>query len=147
MVGILRQGGYVFVKPEILLVATGAHEKTLAFPGSDLPGVYGAGAFQTVVNRDLVRPGDQLFICGGGNVGLIAAYHALQAGIDVVGVIMWVPLLSITAATCCLSITLSISFSLPPVLKCVREVINPNYLYHISLNTLRAFPPIALAMS
>jgi len=47
--------------------------------------VYGAGAFQTLVNRDLVKPSERLFIVGGGNVGLIVAYQALQAGIDVVG--------------------------------------------------------------
>jgi hypothetical protein len=40
---------------------------------------------QTLVNRDLVRPTSRLFIVGGGNVGLIAGYHALQAGIAVVG--------------------------------------------------------------
>jgi len=83
--GIVRRGEYVLVKPDILLVATGAREKALAFPGCDLPGVVGAGAFQTLVNRDLVRPSERVFICGGGNVGLITAYHALQAGIDVLG--------------------------------------------------------------
>jgi Fe-S-cluster-containing hydrogenase component 2/bacterioferritin-associated ferredoxin len=40
-----------------------------------------------LVNRDLVRPAKNLFIVGGGNVGLIAAYHALQAGIKVAGLI------------------------------------------------------------
>jgi sarcosine oxidase subunit alpha len=84
-IGIMKRGRYILVKPEVLLVTTGAREKTLAFPGCDLPGIYGAGAFQTLVNRDLIRPTDRLFICGGGNVGLIAGYHALQAGIDVVG--------------------------------------------------------------
>jgi sarcosine oxidase subunit alpha len=84
-IGIVRNGEYILVEPEILLVATGAREKTLAFEGCDLPGVYGAGAFQTLVNRDLVRPAERLFICGGGNVGLISGYHALQAGIDVIG--------------------------------------------------------------
>jgi len=90
-VGIVRQGRYVLVEPEILLVACGAREKTLAFPGCDLPGVFGAGAFQTLVNRDLVRPTERLFICGGGNVGLIAAYHALQAGVTVVGLVEALP--------------------------------------------------------
>jgi len=90
-VGIVKQGRYVLVEPEILLVACGAREKTLAFPGCDLPGVYGAGAFQTLVNRDLVRPAERLFICGGGNVGLIAAYHALQAGITVAGLVEALP--------------------------------------------------------
>lgn len=85
-VGILREGNeYVLITPEIILNATGAREKFLAFKGNTLPGVYGAGAFQTLVNRDLIQPAKKLFIIGGGNVGLIAGYHALQAGIGVVG--------------------------------------------------------------
>ncbi len=84
-VGVLRDGQYFVVRPDILLVTAGAREKSLVFPGNTLPGVYGAGAFQTLVNRDLVRPTERLFIIGGGNVGLIAGYHALQAGIEVVG--------------------------------------------------------------
>jgi len=84
-VGVLREGHLVIVQPHVLLVATGAREKSLVFRGNTLPGVYGAGAFQTLVNRDLVRPTARLFVVGGGNVGLIAAYHALQAGIQVVG--------------------------------------------------------------
>lgn len=84
-VGILREGHYIIVQPQILLVATGAREKSLVFKGNTLPGVFGAGAFQTLVNRDLVRCSKRLFVVGGGNVGLIAGYHALQAGIEVAG--------------------------------------------------------------
>ncbi len=90
-VGLLKDNTYIIVKPKKLLVSTGAREKMLIFPGSTLPGVYGAGAFQTLVNRDLVRPTDRLFIVGGGNVGLIAGYHAIQAGIDVVGLVEALP--------------------------------------------------------
>ena len=91
-VGVLVEGRrYVLVEPDILLVTAGAREKNLAFPGNTLPGVYGAGAFQTLVNRDLVRPTGRLFIVGGGNVGLIAGYHALQAGIAVVGLVEVLP--------------------------------------------------------
>jgi NADPH-dependent 2,4-dienoyl-CoA reductase/sulfur reductase-like enzyme/ferredoxin len=86
-VGVVRHGRFTVVKPKALLVAAGAREKALAFPGADLPGVYGAGAFQTLVNRDLVLPSKRLFIVGAGNVGLIVAYQALQAGIDVVAVV------------------------------------------------------------
>lgn len=82
---------YFIVKPEVLLVATGARELSLPFKGNTLPGIYGAGAFQTLVNRDLVKPADNLFIIGGGNVGLIAGYHALQAGINVVGLVEAMP--------------------------------------------------------
>jgi len=87
-VGVLKNNSeYVLIKPDILLSSTGAREKSLVFPGNTLPGVYGAGAFQTIVNRDLVKASEKLFIIGGGNVGLIAGYHALQAGIEVVGLI------------------------------------------------------------
>jgi len=84
-VGVLQENMYKLIAPRVLLVAAGAREKNLVFNGNTLPGVYGAGAFQTLVNRDLVRAAERLFIVGGGNVGLIAGYHALQAGIDVVG--------------------------------------------------------------
>lgn len=84
-VGILKNGVYHLVTPRVIMNAAGAREKFLRFHGNTLPGVYGAGAFQTLVNRDLVRSSQRLFIVGGGNVGLIAGYHALQAGIDVVG--------------------------------------------------------------
>lgn len=91
VVGLLRKGRVAFVRPRVLLVATGARERSLAFSGNTLPGVYGAGAFQTLVNRDLVKAAERLFIVGGGNVGLIAGYHALQAGIDVVGLVEALP--------------------------------------------------------
>jgi len=90
-IGVIRDGEYLLINPKKLLIAAGAREKALSFPGGDLPGVYGAGAFQTLVNRDLVRPSQRLFIVGGGNVGLIAAYHAIQAGIEVVGLVEAMP--------------------------------------------------------
>jgi NADPH-dependent 2,4-dienoyl-CoA reductase/sulfur reductase-like enzyme/Pyruvate/2-oxoacid:ferredoxin oxidoreductase delta subunit/bacterioferritin-associated ferredoxin len=90
-VGVVTPAGYRLVEADAILVALGAREKSLVFPGCDLPGVYGAGAFQTLVNRDLVRAAQRLFVLGGGNVGLIGAYHALQAGIDVVGLVEALP--------------------------------------------------------
>lgn len=91
-VGVLKNGDtYLLIKPDILLVSSGAREKFITFQGNTLPGVYGAGAFQTLVNRDLVRPAEKLFIIGGGNVGLITSYHALQAGIGVVGLVEALP--------------------------------------------------------
>jgi len=84
-VGILKDGVYKILTPKVILNAAGAREKFLRFKGNSLSGVYGAGAFQTLVNRDLIKPTEKLFIIGGGNVGIIAGYHALQAGINVVG--------------------------------------------------------------
>ncbi|MGE5257182.1 MAG: FAD-dependent oxidoreductase [Hyphomicrobiales bacterium] len=91
VVGVVRNGRYIAVQPAKLMVATGAREKMLSFPGNTLPGVYGAGAFQTLVNRDLVKSAERVLIVGGGNVGLIAGYHAIQAGIEVVALIEALP--------------------------------------------------------
>jgi len=92
LVGVLKNNDtYVLISPKYVLIATGAREKMLVFPGNTLPGVYGAGAFQTLVNRDLIKAAERIFIIGGGNVGLIAGYHAIQAGIQVVGLIEAMP--------------------------------------------------------
>lgn len=77
---------YLLVEFKALVVAAGARERSILFPGNDLPGVYGAGAFQTLVNRDLIKAAEKVFVIGSGNVGLIASYHALQAGIGVAGI-------------------------------------------------------------
>ena len=91
IVGVIKGRIYRKIKPLKLLIATGAREKMLSFPGNTLPGIYGAGAFQTLVNRDLVRASERVLIVGGGNVGLIAGYHAIQAGIDVAALIEALP--------------------------------------------------------
>jgi len=91
IIGVVKKNKYIKIRPEKLLVAAGAREKMLAFPGNSLPGVYGAGAFQTLVNRDLIKSSEKILIVGGGNVGIIAGYHAIQAGIEVVAVIEGLP--------------------------------------------------------
>jgi NADPH-dependent 2,4-dienoyl-CoA reductase/sulfur reductase-like enzyme/Fe-S-cluster-containing hydrogenase component 2 len=91
IVGVIKENQYQKIKPKKLLVTTGAREKMLSFPGNTLPGVYGAGAFQTLVNRDLVKSSEKVLIVGGGNVGLIAGYHAIQADIAVVALIEALP--------------------------------------------------------
>ena len=86
--GVYKNNGkYSLIDFQGIIVSGGARERSLVFSGNDLPGVYGAGAFQTLVNRDLIRSSEKVFIVGSGNVGLIAAYHALQAGIGVVGIV------------------------------------------------------------
>lgn len=85
--GIYRDyRSYQLVNFQAMVVAAGARERSILFPGNDLPGVYGAGAFQTLVNRDLVKAAKRVFVIGSGNVGLIGSYHALQAGIEVAGI-------------------------------------------------------------
>ena len=44
---VLKNNKLTRVKAKKIIVATGASENMLVFPGNDLPGVYGAGAVQT----------------------------------------------------------------------------------------------------
>ena len=74
-----------------LILATGAIENPLAFPGWTLPGVLGAGATQTLMNLHRVLPGQRVLMVGTGNVGLIVSYQLLQAGADVVAAIDILP--------------------------------------------------------
>ena len=66
-----------------IILATGASENALSFPGCTLPGVMTAGAVQTMVNVQHVLPGSRFVVVGSGNVGLIVAYQLLQAGAEV----------------------------------------------------------------
>jgi sarcosine oxidase subunit alpha len=82
---------HVKIKPEAVVICTGAAEKFLSFPGNDLPGIYGAGAVQTLMNVSGVKPADKVLVVGAGNIGLIVSYQLLQAGVDVVAIVEAAP--------------------------------------------------------
>lgn len=92
--GLSRGDDTFYLKADAVILATGASENTVAFPGCTLPGVMGAGAAQTFVNLHRVLPGSRVLMVGGGNVGLIVSYQLLQAGAQVVGVVEALPRLS-----------------------------------------------------
>lgn len=75
----------------VIILATGANENALAFPGWTLPGVMGAGAAQTLINIHRVLPGHRVLMVGAGNVGLIVSYQLLQAGAEVIAIIEALP--------------------------------------------------------
>uniref|UniRef100_A0A7C4CAM3 FAD-dependent oxidoreductase n=1 Tax=candidate division WOR-3 bacterium TaxID=2052148 RepID=A0A7C4CAM3_UNCW3 len=74
-----------------LIVAAGAAENALLFENNDLPGVYGAGAVQTLMNVFGVRPGRRVLMVGSGNVGLIVSYQLIQAGVEVIALVEALP--------------------------------------------------------
>jgi thioredoxin reductase len=89
--GVKREGRVARVGAKRVLLATGASENALAFPGWTLPGVMGAGAAQTLMNLHRVLPGRRALMVGAGNVGLIIAYQLLQAGAQVCAVVEALP--------------------------------------------------------
>lgn len=88
---VLHNNQHLKVRPQRIIAATGAAEKFLAFPNNDLPGVYGAGAVQTLMNVHGVKPAERVLMVGAGNIGLIVSYQLLQAGVEVAGVIEAAP--------------------------------------------------------
>lgn len=77
----------IVLAAKTVILALGASENGLAFPGWTMPGVITAGAAQTLVNLYRVPCGQRVLMVGAGNVGLIVAYQLKQAGIEVAAVI------------------------------------------------------------
>lgn len=90
-VGYIQDGKEHVLQAEKIIIATGATENALAFPGSTLPGVMGAGAAQTMINVHRVLPGKKILMIGSGNVGLIVSYQLMQAGAGVAALIEAAP--------------------------------------------------------
>lgn len=85
---LVNMGGEtVHFKADAVIIAAGARENMIPFPGWTLPGVMGAGAAQTLMNLHGVRPGKRVLMVGSGNVGLVVGYQLLQAGVELAAVI------------------------------------------------------------
>ncbi len=91
VVSMEKEGRFSTIKPEALIMATGAQENTLMFPNCDLPGIYGAGAVQTLMNVHGILPGRKVAMIGAGNIGVIVSYQLLQAGVEVLAIIEALP--------------------------------------------------------
>ncbi|MBW2057640.1 MAG: FAD-dependent oxidoreductase [Deltaproteobacteria bacterium] len=89
--GLAREHHTEELEADAVILATGASENALAFPGWTLPGVMGAGATQTLIHIHRVLPGKRALMVGAGNVGLIVSYQLLQAGAKVVAVVEGLP--------------------------------------------------------
>jgi sarcosine oxidase subunit alpha len=87
VVSVLSEEKYIKYQAKSIIVATGASEKFLAFERNDLPGIYGAGAVQTLMNLYGVLPGKEIIMVGSGNIGLIVSYQLLQAGVNVKAIV------------------------------------------------------------
>ena len=72
--------------PDALVLATGAHDRTLPFPGWDLPGVYTAGAAQALAKSEGVALGSQVVVAGAGPFLLPVAASLTATGAEVLGI-------------------------------------------------------------
>ena len=70
-----------------VVLATGAHERPIAFANNDLPGVMLAGAAQTYAVRYGVRPGNRAVVFTNNDSAYAAAVDLVRAGVAVVAII------------------------------------------------------------
>ncbi|MFE9562948.1 NAD(P)/FAD-dependent oxidoreductase [Streptomyces sp. NPDC006487] len=68
------------VRARAVLLATGAYERQLPFPGWTLPGVVGAGGAQAMLKGGLVLPGSRVVVAGSGPLLLAVAGSLASAG-------------------------------------------------------------------
>lgn len=74
------------IEPDGLVLATGAHDRTLPFPGWHLPGVTTAGAAQALAKGERVAVGRRVVVAGAGPFLLPVASSLLRTGADVLSV-------------------------------------------------------------
>lgn len=72
--------------PDALVLATGAHDLTLPFPGWDLPGVYTGGAAQALAKSERIAIGRRVVVAGAGPFLLPVAASLTATGARVLGV-------------------------------------------------------------
>ncbi|WP_250030830.1 NAD(P)/FAD-dependent oxidoreductase [Paractinoplanes maris] len=73
--------------PTTLVLATGAYERTLPFPGWDLPGVFTAGAAQALAKAERIAVGRRVVVAGAGPFLLPVAASLVRTGAQVLGVL------------------------------------------------------------
>ncbi|MGH7083632.1 MAG: FAD-dependent oxidoreductase [Acetobacteraceae bacterium] len=87
LLGLADEAHSWLVSFDRMIVAAGARDLALAFPGWDRPGVMGARGFAAAVGLYQAFSGRRIVVLGAGTLGLEVARQALQAGTEVAGII------------------------------------------------------------
>jgi NADPH-dependent 2,4-dienoyl-CoA reductase/sulfur reductase-like enzyme len=74
-----------------LVIAPGAYDRPVAFPGWTLPGVMTAGAVQTLVKTQQISPGRRILFAGSGPLALAFSAQLIKYGAPVVKVLESAP--------------------------------------------------------
>src|SRR5207244_4048148 len=82
---LVEDGGVArTVTAQNVLLAPGAHDRPVVFPGWTLPGVLTAGAAQTIVKTQRVLPGRRVLFAGSGPLALAFPAQLHHYGVNVV---------------------------------------------------------------
>jgi len=87
MVGLADEARSWMCGFERLILATGARDVALAFPGWDQPGVVGANGLDALVRRYDAFAGRRIAVLGAGELGVATALAAQARGLEVAAVV------------------------------------------------------------
>jgi NADPH-dependent 2,4-dienoyl-CoA reductase/sulfur reductase-like enzyme len=87
VLGLYSPKGITYVQAQVIILATGAYDRPIAFPGWTLPGVMTTGAVQTLLKEQRLVPGQRVLLTGTGPLQLVLAAELVQAGAKVVAVL------------------------------------------------------------
>ena len=73
------------IETRAVILASGAYDTPVPFPGWTLPGVMTAGAGQIMVKNQHISPGQRVVVAGSGPLHLSLAAYLVHAGVKVVG--------------------------------------------------------------
>lgn len=91
-IGLLQAGQARLLHADQVIIATGAQERPVPFPGWTLPGVMHAGAGQILLKQAGVVPNEGVVLAGSGPLLLLLAWQYLRAGVEVKAVLDVQPL-------------------------------------------------------
>jgi thioredoxin reductase len=91
-VGVLYKEQNKIITADQVLVASGAYERPVPFPGWTLPGVMQAGAGQILFKSAGVIPSDGVVLAGSGPLLLLLAWQYMQVGVDIKAMLDVTPL-------------------------------------------------------
>jgi NADPH-dependent 2,4-dienoyl-CoA reductase/sulfur reductase-like enzyme len=81
------EGAPLAIAARVLVVASGAHDRVVAFPGWTLPGVMTAGAGQRLAKLHGVLPGSRIVLAGSGPFLLAVAESLIAKGAEIAALI------------------------------------------------------------
>ena len=81
--GVLHKSKSKIISADQILVASGAIERPVPFPGWTLPGVMQAGAGQILFKSAGVIPDDGVVLAGSGPLLLLLAWQYMQVGVEI----------------------------------------------------------------
>jgi D-hydroxyproline dehydrogenase subunit alpha len=86
-VTVAHEGHSKSIYSKALVIATGAYDRPVAFPGWTLPGVITAGGAQTLAKSQWVKPGHRMLLAGAGPFLLPVALSLLRADVSIAALV------------------------------------------------------------